>query len=401
MHNPGMRLLVSTCPAVGHLLPLLPLARAARARGHDVRIAAGASILPIVARSGFPALPVGPASLEPARRDPSMAGLVGRRRAVQMTRTGFAGSIARGISDDLLAALATTGWRPDVIVHEDMEIGSWIVAERLGIAHATVQITAWRPRFRRLIETAVEPLRREHGLAEDASSRLLGSVFFTTRPPSMRDPAAPLPDVTAELRPIADDLDAGPPDASQPDLAGDDDPFSGLAGEGEGPRVAVTLGTIFADRGEVLRTLIDGAAAAGGPVVVGLGSEPAAFGAVAPNVALHAYVPMSTLLPRADVVAFHGGAGTMLAAAAAGRPMLITPLGADQPDNADDILRAGAGRILDPAALTVDAVRAAILAVHGDPEFAHRAGQLATELVAMPGPDAAVRRLENVAVGSR
>jgi hypothetical protein len=396
-----MRLLVSTCPAVGHLLPLLPVARAARERGHEVRIAAGASIVPIVERTGFPALPVGPESLEPARRDPSMAGLTGRRRAVQMTRTGFAGSIARGISADLLAALHDSDWRPDVIVHEDMEIGSWLVAERLGIPHATVQITAWRPRFRRLIETAVEPLRLEHGLPADAPSRLLGSVFFTTRPPSMRDPAAPLPDVTAELRPIADDRDAGPSDASQRDLDGDLDPFAGLAGAGEGPRVAVTLGTIFGVQRQVLRTLIDGAVAAGGSVVVGLGSDPAAFGAVPSSVALHAYLPMSTLLPHADVIAFHGGAGTMMAAVSAARPMLVTPLGADQPDNADDAVRAGVGRTLDPAALTVDGVRTAILALHTDPMIAHRARALATELAAMPGPDVAVRRLEAVAAGSR
>ena len=39
-----MRILVASSPGVGHLLPLLPVARAAAARGHDVRIAAGASL---------------------------------------------------------------------------------------------------------------------------------------------------------------------------------------------------------------------------------------------------------------------------------------------------------------------------------------------------------------------
>ena len=191
-----------------------------------------------------------------------MAGLTGPRRAVMMTRTGFAGSIARGIATDLLATFADGPWRPDLIVHEDMELGSWVVAERLGIPHATIQITAWRPRFRDLMARSVEPLRREHGLPDDAPARLLGSTFFATRPRSMRDPAAPLPEVTAELRPIADDRDqasmaASPgPGAADPAIA---DPFEGLAGDR--PRVAVTLGTVFAEQRDVLRTLIDGAVA--------------------------------------------------------------------------------------------------------------------------------------------
>ncbi len=151
----------------------------------------------------------------------------------------------------------------------------------------------------------------------------------------------------------------------------------------------------------MLRTLIDGAVAAGGPVVVGSGSDPAAFGPVPPSVALHAYVPMSDLLPRADVVAFHGGAGTMAAAAAAGRPMLVTPLGADQPDNAEDIERAGVGRTLDPATLTSEGVRDAIHALHDDPAMAGRAHEVAAEVAAMPGPDAAVRRLEAIVTDSR
>ena len=40
-----MRVLVVSAPLLGHLLPLVPLAAALRAAGHDVRIAAGADAL--------------------------------------------------------------------------------------------------------------------------------------------------------------------------------------------------------------------------------------------------------------------------------------------------------------------------------------------------------------------
>lgn len=395
-----MRVLVSTSPGVGHLLPMLPLARAARDRGHDVRIAAGAGLASIAANAGFPHLVAGPPSLAAVAREiPALEGLAGRRRAVVMVREGFAGSIAGGIATDLLAAFsgddARDPWRPDLIVHEDMELGSWIVAERLGIPHATVQVTAWRPPVRGLVASSTEPLRLEHGLADDATDRLLGSVFFTTRPASMHGADAPLPEVTAELRPIADDRDGAPRDAGDPV---DIDAFPG----GDGPRIAVTLGTVSADQHDVLRALVDGAAASADGrtrVVVALGGDPDRFGAVPRNVDVRAYVPMSTLLPWADIVVFHGGSGTLTAALAAARPMLIVPLAADQPDNADRAVAAGVAHVITADGLTAAGVRVAIDAALDDRGLARRATEIAAEIAAMPGPEVAVDRLELIAAG--
>ena len=62
-HDVPMRILFSTAPAIGHLLPLLPLARAARARGHEVVIAGGASIAPFIAAAGFRHEQIGPATI--------------------------------------------------------------------------------------------------------------------------------------------------------------------------------------------------------------------------------------------------------------------------------------------------------------------------------------------------
>ena len=83
-------------------------------------------------------------------------------------------------------------------------------------------------------------------------------------------------------------------------------------------------------------------------------------GSVPPGVVVHAYVPMSTLLPEADVVAHHGGSGTMLAALAAGTPMIIVPLAADQPDNGDRCEAAGVARVLSPDGIDAATVHAAI-----------------------------------------
>jgi len=237
-------MLFSTSPGVGHLLPLLPLARAAREHDHEVVVAAGASLSAIIVAAGLRHEPIGPGSIdEVARTLPELAGLTGRDRAVVMLRECFCGAVASAMAGEI-PRLARR-WRPDVIVHEDVELGSWVVAEQLGIPHLTVQATAWRPRLRKLAGRWLEPLRDRFGLEgviED--ERLAGQLFLTTRPAALRDPSAPFPEATAELRPIADDR-------HHPGVGAE--PFRSRDGR---PRVAVTLGTVNQHQVAVLRALM-------------------------------------------------------------------------------------------------------------------------------------------------
>lgn len=195
-----------------------------------------------------------------------------------------------------------------------------------------------------------------------------------------------MPAATAELRPVADDRHEGggvPADPSPPRRGR--------------PRVAITLGTVNAGQVDVLRALVQGAARADADVVVALGAEPASLGPVPPHVSVHAYVPMSTLLPAADVVVFHGGSGTMLAALVAGTPMVIVPLAADQPDNAERCLAAGVARVVALEDVDASRVEEAVGAVATDHGVRARARAVADEVARMPGPAEAVERLEAVA----
>ena len=160
--------------------------------------------------------------------------------------------------------------------------------------------------------------------------------------------------------------------------------------------MAITLGTVNNAQTAVMRTLIDGAVAAGTHVVVALGADPASLGPVPADVVVHAYLPMSTLLPAADVVVYHGGSGTMLAALTAATPMVIVPLAADQPDNGDRCEAAGVARIVPFESVDVAAVRSAIEAVATDPAYQSRSRQIADEVAAMPGPDVALERIESI-----
>jgi len=63
----------------------------------------------------------------------------------------------------------------------------------------------------------------------------------------------------------------------------------------------------------------------------------------ASDVLMMPYVRYSHVFPRASVIIHQGGSGTTGEALRAGRPMLVTPYGWDQPDNAYRIERLGAG----------------------------------------------------------
>src|SRR3712207_9309611 len=55
------RVLFTSCPAYGHVLPMLPLVRAAERAGHEVRVATGPDLVGPLATRGLDAHAVGPA----------------------------------------------------------------------------------------------------------------------------------------------------------------------------------------------------------------------------------------------------------------------------------------------------------------------------------------------------
>jgi UDP:flavonoid glycosyltransferase YjiC (YdhE family) len=90
----------------------------------------------------------------------------------------------------------------------------------------------------------------------------------------------------------------------------------------------------------------------------GLGTKNAALPA---NVFMLGNCPHDWLFPRISSVVYHGGAGTMAAGIAAGKPTVIVPFFGDQPFWGDMIARAGAGPAPTPyKKLTVDGLAAAI-----------------------------------------
>ena len=132
-----------------------------------------------------------------------------------------------------------------------------------------------------------------------------------------------------------------------------------------------------------------------GLVTTGPAVDPAVISAP-DNVTVTRWARHADVLPHCSAVITHGGHGTVLKTLTAGVPLVLVPLGRDQPDNAARVVYAGAGIRLRKNA-TVSALRAAIGRVTEDPRYHAAARHMAARLAAERDDNRAVDQLEQVA----
>jgi UDP:flavonoid glycosyltransferase YjiC (YdhE family) len=116
----------------------------------------------------------------------------------------------------------------------------------------------------------------------------------------------------------------------------------------DAPLVYVSFGTVLGRMsfaGEAYRAVIDAVAGLDARVLVttGRGFDPARLSDVPGNVHVEAWVEQADVLGEAGLVVCHGGSGTTYGALAAGVPLVVVPVFADQFANAPKVAQAGAG----------------------------------------------------------
>lgn len=371
-----MRILFTFAGGSGHLEPLVPIARAALTAGHTVAFAGRPRMAPIAEALGVTTFAAGSdVGLAPKRRPLAAVDLEREMRAVG---PGFGRRVARERATDLLPLCGE--WRPDLLVCEETDFGAMVVAERLGLPHATVLVTASGGFVRpAIVVPPLDEVRAEHGLPPDPelampSRHLVLSPF----PPSLRDPAFPLPVTTHLLR-------LRSPGPSTRDGV---------------PTVHFTLGTIFnVESGDLFQRVVAGLRALPIRLVVTVGRDvdPAELGPQPPHVRIERYVPHAELLPQCILVVSHGGSGSVLDALAHGLPMVLLPMGADQPLNAARCEALAVARTLDALSATPRAVADAVVRVLEDATYRRAAERVRDEIAALPGPEHAVRLFEQLA----
>ncbi|MGH2443511.1 MAG: glycosyltransferase, partial [Chloroflexota bacterium] len=126
-------------------------------------------------------------------------------------------------------------------------------------------------------------------------------------------------------------------------------------------------------------------------VTVGRRFDPSGLDPVPSNVHPEAWVEQADVLRHADLVVCHGGSGTAFGALAAGVPVVIVPLFADQFENGLRIAGAGAGLCVETAHAAdrsqgiseerdVPAIAGGIAEVLGEPRYRLGAQRIAREV---------------------
>ena len=372
-----MRVLFTFVGGAGHLDPLLPLAHAVAAAGHDVAVAGSGNLMPRVESEGFTALPTSPQRPPVTTgRDQSPLLPVDPHDTEVEFAENFAGKGARrhvpAVSEHIRA------WRPDVVVREETDFGSAMAAELEDVPCATVVILAAGTLARpELVSPVLQAVRAEHGLAPDPSlATFRRDLVLSPYPPGFRDPESPLPPGAFSFR-------------ARP-----------VAPHAHGGLVYVTLGTVFnTGSGDLFERLLAGLADVPAEVLVTVGRtiDPADLGVQPRHVQVERYVDQAGVLPRCRLVVSHGGSGSLMGALEHGLPSVLTPLGADQPHNARRAADLGVATSLDAAAVTPAEIEHAVTAMLGDARAHETALELKVEIDALPPVEATVPLLERLA----
>jgi UDP:flavonoid glycosyltransferase YjiC (YdhE family) len=382
-----MRVLFTSLRTPSHFFPLVPFVAACQRRGHEVAVAAPAELAEHVAKTGAAFFPFGHpgdeglrplwARFRPADEEASQRLVIGEI---------FAGACARAALPDLLRTM--DAWRPAIVVRESQEYSAVIGAYRTGIPHVQVAISA-RSFERPMVPYAAPSLGalgQSAGLPADPSGqRLLDEPALTLHPASLELPGSP-PSVTHRFR------------APRKEAAPLPDWWPGR----RGPFVYATLGTVAGNmeaqrsKYRVVLEAVDGLPAR---VLLTTGHDlPAeALGQIPSNVRVERFVPQEQLLPHAAAVLCHGGSGTVVGTLAAGVPMVVAPLFADQPFNATRVAAAGAGLAMPPGEPRSSDLRAALSRVLEDGSFRVAARRLAAEIAALPSIEEAGETIEKLA----
>ncbi|HEY2222859.1 glycosyltransferase [Actinomycetospora sp.] len=376
-----MRILFASTGGAGHVTPMIPFADACRRAGHDVRLIGPPGLSPIAERE---ALPFAPGALPDDAEIGPVWAQVPHLSYAEAERLVIGQIFATLNVRAMLPAMRGTvrDWQPEVIVREPGEFASAVVADEEGIPHVQVGIGLISA-LRQITEMAAEAVdARRPGL----TARMADTPYLTFFPPSLDSGHGPDPSPTHRFRvpPVAP--------APLPDHWPGD----------ERPLVYVTFGSAAASvptAVPIYEVALEAVAELPARVLLttGQGVEDGRMAPPGPHVHIARWVPQADVLACASAVVCHGGSGTTLGALAAGLPLVITPLFADQPENARRVAELGAGvavRPRDEAALTsaVDPVdlRRAITDVLSDPATTAAARRLAGEIEALPPADEAV-----------
>ena len=382
-----VKIVVASVPGFGHLYSVMPLAQACRRLGHDVVVATGPEFT--AARLGMATASLMPAGhslsgveQETSRRHPELREGSGEpwRFAVELFADVTAGLVTPTMIDLFQRTL------PDLVIYDSLTVGAGVAADICNVPAVAHLSGQWNPMMAAVHATAVErqaALWHQHGRTPPTRIQgVLGGRLLDRFPPALHDPDFPLPEGSAPTRPV--------PWAAPADPAPDWPPTSHSL-----PAVYLTFGTVAYGAIAALRTALDALSRLDVETVVTVGPDGdlSALNPLPANTRVERFLPQSQVLARVDAVVHHGGAGTLLGAAAYALPQVVLPQGADQHVNGAALARSGAGVTLPSELATTEAIAAAVSRVLADGPERAAARLLFEQIAAMPEPDLTIAQL--------
>jgi UDP:flavonoid glycosyltransferase YjiC (YdhE family) len=410
------RILLSTLGSLGDLHPIMGLALALQARGHDVALATSDFYQERVIAAGLefrPLRPLGtPDDPETLRRvfDP-------RNGPEYLLRTMLLPHIAQMYSD-----LSQAAEGADLLVSGEVVLAASLVSEKQGLPWAgailapfsffsiydpppfpflpgAARFTRAPPfiqrqllAFGRLVTRSwnepLNALRRSLGLRisrdailTDRFSPTLNLALFSKQlgrpqpdwPGNVVQTGFVLYDPAGDTRkvPLEEFLSNGPP------------PITFTLGSA----AVMDPGRFFEESAEAVRRL-----GTRGLLLMGKNALPTRLPA---ELFAAEYAPYSSVFPRSSCVVHQGGVGTTAQAMRAGVPQLVMPYAYDQPDNASRMVRLGVGLSVSRKRYRADAVMQQLHALTAR-SFHERARDVGNQISAERGTAVACEAIERV-----
>jgi UDP:flavonoid glycosyltransferase YjiC (YdhE family) len=382
------RFLFSAPGAYGHVYPLLPLAFALRAAGHEIHFATSRDFVDRLRRAGFETSRVG---ITLAEAEAQIAARPDVRDAPreEKWRLGafmFGNAFATKTAADLVELMPRLD--VDLVVYDEYDLGAPLAARVHGVP--SVAHALGRPPsdiFRTALAHELSAVW-QHMSDEPFVDPFTADAYIDITPPALRGETTIEPARRIFQRSVA--------------TTDDDGTLPAWVTERRGrPLAYVTLGTVSFGAVDALQQVIAGLAELDVDVLVTVGpaGDVDALGPLPRSVRAVPFVPQDALLPYVDFAVHHCGSGTMLGMLAHGIPQVAIPQGADQFWNADALVASGAGLLLLPEEIAPATVTGAVRTLMADPRYALAARRIAHEIASMPPPEHNVREL--VAVAAR
>lgn len=386
----SVKVLFATTRGTGHFNPLVQYAKEMSRRGHNVAFASRIELADRISALGFKHFVLDrPDQKELEAIWARTKGLSEEETIRIYVKETFGGVTARAALPSMRDAIAD--WSPDLVVRETVEFSSIVAAQAAGIPHARVEVHAAQgeERYSYAGVEALDALREGLGLSADGGDAYLSEPAFSSFPKALDGMVA---------RRGVPTFRVGPSDTRKRHEISD----ASWARDNGRPLVYVTFGTEtqnFDHAKSIYRVALEAVSELPIRALMTTGSElsPDVIGAIPVNTIVLPWVAQADVFPLASAMLHHGGSGTLLGGLAAGLPMVIAPLFADQPINAKQVEEAGAGlAVLDPSP---DKLRSAIERVLAQKKFQNGAKGIAADMAKMPNIKVAVDKLLESIVG--